>query len=99
VSILKTYEYPRDKQFVALDGHTLARHLKPGDWVKHMSYSPPGLGMLIATGNHFITVLWSQEHGTIWEQNVTVKLPEPMHYITLDLQVARSVSVKREDIK
>jgi len=63
--MLRTYEHPRDHNFVSADSTDenmrLAVNMKPGEWVKHPISG--GLGLLVANGDDFITILWSKLPG------------------------------------
>lgn len=60
--MLRTYNNPQDHQYVSVHSAdvrvTLAVNMKPGDFVKHRSLG--GFGILVANGDDFITILWSQ---------------------------------------
>lgn len=59
MSQLKTYHYPEDHRILSLEGSQLAVHLAPGAWVRHGHFDGT-MGVLIANGDDFVTVLWSR---------------------------------------
>jgi hypothetical protein len=63
--MLRTYEHPKDHHFVSVnstdDNMCLAVNMKPGEWVKDATFG--GLGLLVANGDDFITILWSKFPG------------------------------------
>lgn len=59
MSQLKTYHHPEHHRILSLEGLALlAVHLAPGAWVRHRHFNGT-IGMLIANGDDFVTVLWS----------------------------------------
>lgn len=65
---LQRYDYPRDHDFVRwgtrhlnIEKPALAVNCTPGEWIEHRWMEHPGKGMLVANGDDYITVLWSDE--------------------------------------
>lgn len=63
---LKTYEHPNENHVVALHGSdtSYAVNLSPGAWVRD-KYVENSVGVLIAVGDDFITVLWSRHRSGV----------------------------------
>ncbi len=58
MSQLHTYEHTSDHQVLVLENDQLAVNASPGALVRH-AYYDRSLGTLVANGDDFITVLWS----------------------------------------
>lgn len=91
MSKLKTYHHPEEHLILSLEGSQFAVNLSPGALVRH-GYFDGTMGMLIANGDDFVTVLWSRFPAVIDESYVFA--PDAMLQV-MEAQFAPSDSVAR----
>lgn len=90
MSKLETYQYPYDHLILSLEGEKLAVIMSPGELVRHANYTGTS-GVLVATGDKIVTVLWSIPPGGM--SDLTKSIAKQIQD-EIDVEILRELGAK-----